>query len=285
MRQIPFNLDDQTPSTEAVPQVLPAPRAAAVLPTYDLHTHTVYSGHAGAEATVLNIIKRASELQLSHFGISEHVIRPSDMVSANAIKTEMRSAPASGMQLLFGVEMDINSADRDAGWVVPDVSCDYVILSAHAMPNFDWENDLSPELQRERLATRWLEWFGKAVRRGGFAILGHPLREPIAMNLIDLSDRETLERAVDMLVPAIDHGIAFELNDAFIMALRPSIHYSGYLELLTRLWEKGMKFSRGSDAHAISRVGACGGITHVARELGLAPGDWLDPSAITPRSL
>ena len=287
VRQVPFNLSDETPSTEGIAhtQAKPSEARTPLLPSCDLHTHTVHCGHADPEATVLNILARASERQLRHFGISEHVMRAADVSCIEVIREEMRSAPATEVQHLLGVEMDIDPTDRDGHWVVPDIQCDYVILSAHALPQFDWDNDLAPKLQRNRLSRRWLGWFGNAVRRGGFTIIGHPLREPIAMNLIDLSDPETMELAFETFLPAIDQQIAFELNDAFMTALRPSIHFSGYLELLERLRDKGMKFSRGADSHSVLRVGACNGIAHVAREIGLEPSDWFDASSITPRSL
>ena len=285
MRQIPFNFKDATPSTEGIAHAQANAAVLPLLPSYDLHNHTVHCGHADTESTPLNLLIRASALQLSHFGISEHVMIPADVFYIDAIKDEMRSAPLSSVQPLLGVEMDIDATEPDGRWIVPDIECDYVILSAHAMPKFDWDNGLSPELQRRRMAARWLQWFGNAVRRGGCAILGHPLREPIAMNLIDLSDPETMELAVEMFLPAIDQEIAFEINDAFMSALRPSVHFQGYLELLTRLHAQGMKFSRGSDSHTVLRVGACEGIAHVAQTIGLTPGDWLDASAIPSRSL
>ena len=289
MRQVPFNLSDEMPSTEGIAhtqaKLSEAEAGLPLLPLCDLHNHTVHCGHADPESTVLNLLARASERKLLHFGISEHVMRAADVSCIDAIKDEMRSAPATDVQHLLGVEMDIDPTERDGRWVVPDIQCDYVILSAHALPQFDWDNGLAPQQQRHRLGRRWLGWFGNAVRRGGFTIIGHPLREPIAMNLIDLSDPDTMELAVETLLPAIDQQIAFEINDAFMNALRPSIHFSGYLVLLQRLRDEGMKFSRGADSHSVLRVGACGGIAHVAREISLAASDWFDASSITPRSL
>ena len=100
------------------------------------------------------------------------------------------------------------------------------------------------------------------------------------MNLMDLNDPEILEMSIEALTPAIDAGIAFELNNSFLGALSTSVHRAGYYQLLTRLHMLGMTFSRGSDSHEPSRVGGCEAIEQVARDLGLTPADWLDPANI-----
>jgi histidinol phosphatase-like PHP family hydrolase len=254
------------------------------LPRYDLHNHTIYCGHAADDATVANLVKRAAELGLSHVGISEHVMQPSDLPSIDKISHELHMLKPSGVTSLLGIEMDVDPTDPSGDWVTHAIDCDYVILSAHGFPQFDLEipeSDrlLSQETQRKHLTLKWLQWYGNAVRRGGCEILGHPLREPIAMNLIDLSDPDLFERIVQTFAPAADQGIAFELNNAFLSTLSTSDNWAPYLELIVRLRAMKMRFARGSDSHSLLRVGSTDGIELVASAIGLKAADWLDPAS------
>lgn len=253
------------------------------LPNYDLHNHTVYCGHAEESATVANIITRANDLRLDCLGISEHLMGLSDLVPVRALQLEIEEKREnSRTRILFGVEMDLDPASAEGNWIVPDFDCDYIILSAHDFPQFDLDipntdRYLSPELQRRRLAGRWLQWYGRAIQRGGFDILGHPLREPINMGILSLYDPEVFQAALVVFQPAIDRGIAFELNNAYLAYLTTSNIMAGYVQLIRFLRDKGMKFSRGSDSHGIERVGATEGIVEVARAAGLTASDWYQP--------
>ncbi len=259
--------------------------AVSTIPNYDLHNHTVYSGHADEDATVLNVIARASELRLDHIGISEHVMQAHDVGRIETIRSEIDSLFSMGAQPLLGVEMDIDPACPDGRWVCPGISCDYVIISPHAFPQFDLDIPSSEllEVQRKVLIRRWMQWYRNAIERGGCAILGHPLREPLAMNLLDLSDPEMIELAIDTFRPAINQGIAFELNNAFLTALSSSSHYPAYLNIVSQLRAMGMRFSRGSDSHGTLRVGACEAIEEVANFLGFTSDDWIDIASLITR--
>ncbi len=262
------------------------PREAEfLLPGHDLHNHTVYCGHADANATVLNLLSRASSLHLQYLGISEHIGGEEDLAAYRRLTEEVRTFDSMGARVLVGVEMDVDPEDAEGRWAVPDIECDYVILSAHGFPQFDLEipeSDklLAPHLQRQHLAAKWLTWYGKAIERGGCHILGHPLREPLAMNLIDLMDMQTMDQCVALFRPAIDHGIAFELNDSFLTALVASSQIDPYLELIWRLKRLGMRFSRGSDSHGLLKVGAADAIAMAAQSADVKQGDWIDAGAL-----
>lgn len=263
----------------------PAAAEQPYIPNCDLHNHTVFSGHSDDDATLLNLISRASSLNLDFLGISEHVMQLSDVSRLQAIHAELQTLTSMGCQPLFGVEMDVDPTDPDGRWVVPDVQCDYVILSAHGFPQFDLdipESDkyLPAEDQRKHLAARWLNWYGNAVRRGGFHIMGHPLREALIMNLVDLNDPELMEMSLAALRPAIHHNIAFELNNAFLAALEMSVQYDPYVVLVRRLRDAGMKFARGSDSHGVIRVGAHESVSNMAEDAQLRPEDWYNVFSI-----
>lgn len=264
------------------------PGKRGFVPGHDLHNHTILSGHADDDATVTNLIARAKELQLGCLGISEHVMRVADAGVIHEIRQQLGHTRTAGIEVLLGVEMDVDPADPDGGWVAPNVACDYVIVSAHSFPQFDLgvresERSLPAMVQRQKLAMRWLDWYGRAIARGGMQILGHPLREPINMRLIDMADMEMREAAVAVFRPAIDHGVAFELNDAFLMYLDSVGLLEGYVQLMGQLREMGMRFARGSDSHGVAGLGACEGVTLVAETLGLQAADWLDVDELVGR--
>lgn len=295
MRFLPFNFTaacaQDAPGVADV--LLPTPTPAAArpfIPDYDLHNHTIYCGHADDDATVLNLLSRASSLELSAIGISEHIMQPSDLAGFRCIENELHSLVTMGAQPLLGVEMDVDPTDPEGRWVVPDIQCDYVILSAHGFPQFDMgipESDrlLPPEQQRKHLATCWLTWYGNAVRRGGFHVMGHPLREPIIMNLVNLNDPEVMDLAYEALRPAIEQAIAFELNNAFLGALELTTQYDAYVVLVRRLRDAGMKFSRGSDSHGLIRVGAADNVSAMADDAQLLPQNWLDVRSLPRRAI
>jgi histidinol phosphatase-like PHP family hydrolase len=257
----------------------------ATLPNHDLHNHTSYCGHAEEDSTVENLVARANELRLDWVGISEHLMEVADAVHVLQIQSDIARITGSNARVLFGVEMDVDSTDPLGGWVLPEFKCDYVILSAHGFPRFDLdipdsERKLPIDLQRRNLARKWLQWYANAISRPGIHVLGHPLREPISMGLIPLQDVELFEDVADAFVPAIGHGVAFELNNAFLSNLSGTYQFPGYIKLIRALKARGMKFSRGSDSHCLANLGACGSIGHAADEAGLTASDWYDPQVL-----
>lgn len=260
----------------------------AVLPNHDLHNHTIYSGHANDDATVANIIDRANEAGLDYLGISEHLMQLDDLPYLRRVRDDINKLVPPGSQILFGVEMDADPADPQGLRILPDLECDYVILSAHSFPSFDLgltesEKSLPPDLQRRHLAGKWLDWYGNAIAQPGIHILGHPLREPMTSGLILLNDIEFFETILPLFDRAIANGVAFELNNAFVSALVPTARFEGYAHLVRTLKARGMKFARGSDSHTAANVGACHGIALIAEAADLHKDDWLDASTLGRR--
>lgn len=268
MRPDPDNSSDSADDTQVTGEVY--------LPAADLHNHTIYCGHTEADATVANILDRSSSLGLDVIGFSEHVMNASDVRAIERIRADLRALPDQGA--LLAAEIDIDTADPSGKWVAHGVSCDYVILSAHGVPQFDvevppWDRDVG---HRRNRALQWLQWYGNAISNGGFQILGHPLREPMVMNIVDLEDQVVMEAAIAAFGPAIDQGIAFELNNAYLAALSMSTQYDAYLAMALRLRKLGMKFSRGSDSHSATKVGAAEAIASFAHDVALTRDDWFD---------
>lgn len=272
MPQEPLQLDDHS----------------ATLPNHDLHNHTIYCGHAEDDATVANLVARARELQIGCLGISEHLMFPDDAGFVSAVRDDLQAVSRHGIDVLWGVEMDVDTTDPNGGLVAPDFRCDYIILSAHGFPRFDLdipdsEKRLPVDLQRRNLARKWLGWYRNAIANPAVHILGHPLREPINMGLITLQDVEIFEDVVQAFIPAIENGTAFELNNAFLNFLSDTPHFAGYVKLIKTLKARGMRFSRGSDSHGVAKVGLCDGIGRFADETGIANSDWFDPTPLLRR--
>jgi len=253
------------------------------LPAYDLHMHTVYCGHAAEDATIENIVARARELRLEYVGISEHVCFLDEAPNLFAIDRDIRHVGSENPRVLLGVEVDPNPLKADGSWVTHDLHVDYVILSPHRLPHVGLGASEVEDLrlsveQRDKLGHAWLDWYGRCIEHGGMDILGHPLREPMALGLFSLRDPATVRRLVEIFAPAARQKIAFELNDAWLGTLAKTPAFEPYLELLQELHRQGMRFSRGSDAHSPANVGNCKEIAYVAKHLGLTSDDWLQPA-------
>lgn len=252
------------------------------LPAYDLHLHSVYCGHAAEDATIENIVARAQQLRLEYVGISEHVCFPEEAASLFQIDRDIRQHPSPTTRVLLGVEVDPNPLKADGTWVTHDLHVDYIILSPHRLPHLgigavELEQLRLSELERDTLGAGWLEWYGRCIEHGGMDILGHPLREPMALGLLSLLNKTTLRQATDVLALAARGHIAFELNDAWLGALALTPQFEPYMEMLQELHRQGMRFSRGSDAHSPGNVGNCRQIAYVAKQLELQEQDWLRP--------
>jgi HisJ family histidinol phosphate phosphatase len=257
----------------------------SLLPSYDLHAHTVYCGHAADDATVRNMIARAVELGLDYFGISEHVFFADEAGAIFSIEHDIHQCEHGRTRVLLGVEVDPNPLKADGSWATHDLHVDYVILSPHMLPHSglgagECNAQRLSEQQKRRAGEQWLDWYARCIDHGGMDILGHPLREPITLGLIALREPAVLQRAIDVLAMAAARGVAFELNEAWLCNLLLTSQYEPYMDLMRELKRRGMKFSRGSDAHSPQSIGRCREIEHTARELGLTQNDWLDPAAL-----
>ena len=264
-------------------------RAEWSIPSHDLHTHTIHCGHAADNATVANIIHRANEIGLAVLGISEHVFHAEEAGRLNLIDQEIRHTPSPTTQVLLGAEVDPDPIRADGSWPTHDLNVDYVILSPHMLPQSglgagEFDGLHLTDAQRHTLGHQWLDWYERCIDRGGMDILGHPLREPIAMGLFSLLDDRIAKRAIEVLTLAARRQIAFELNDAWLGNLALTPQFRVYFEIMQELKRQGMRFSRGSDAHNVNSIGNCREVTSIARELGLTPNDWIT-AADFPRPL
>lgn len=235
------------------------------------------------------MIQRANEIGLAVLGISEHVFHADEAGCLHLIDQEIRSTPSPTTQILLGVEVDPDPIRADGSWPTHDLHVDYVILSPHMLPRSglgagEFDRLKVTEAQRTIMGMNWLDWYERCIDRGGMDILGHPLREPIAMGLFSLLDDRVAARAIEVLSLAARRNIAFELNDPWLGSLSQTSQFRVYVEIMQELKRQGMRFSRGSDAHNVNTIGNCREVVSVARQLGLGVNDWITPGDF-PRPL
>jgi histidinol phosphatase-like PHP family hydrolase len=248
------------------------------IPNYDIHTHTVHCGHAAEDATVANMAAQAVTAGLATYGFSEHCLRSEHEQWINLIRDEMRELPPGPTRFLLGVELDADPIAADGSFVAwPEV--DYVIMALHFLPgglgHWEFDRDAHSPDERAEIGRRWLDWYAATVDRGGFEILAHPLREPISLGLLDLRERPTFDRAVAILEAAAAKHMAFELNNGWCQGVADLGQRDAFMALAREARAVGMRFSRGSDAHAIEHVGGCGAIGGLAADLALTAADWV----------
>jgi histidinol phosphatase-like PHP family hydrolase len=189
--------------------------------------------------------------------------------------------------VLVGVEIDADPVKADGSWVAYPDQIDYAILTLHRIPVLNvghWqfrEMNVS-EQERRYLGGVWLDWFEACVERGGMQILAHPLREPINLGMLSLTDDRTMARALEVLHKAANRSVAFEINNGWCGAVRNLGEFDEYVTLMRELKARGMKFSCGSDAHGVEHVGAREGIRQLTQAAGLEAGDWFDADTLGP---
>lgn len=255
------------------------------IPKQNLHSHTIHCGHAQDCATTENYLRFAGEENLDYFAITEHVIFPEDGERVDIIRQEAieHQDLAGDCRILIGAEMDPDPNAADGSFVC-EVDCDIIVLSPHRMPDCGlghWEYKEAFPNNRDGDRERWLDWYEACVERGGFHILGHPLREPMMLGIIDLSQEQDYQRVKEIFIKALRKNIVFELNQGWCHGLISNGFYDDYLRLMKELKSLGMQFSLGPDAHALAHA-ATAPVTHQAvTDLGLTKNDWFDPSVLS----
>jgi histidinol phosphatase-like PHP family hydrolase len=253
------------------------------IPNYDVHNHTIHCLHAHESATVAACVEQAKDVGLQVFGFSEHVIFAQDIGRIDVIRDELRMVgDVEGLRVLVGAEMDADPTACDGSMVASAEGLDYVILSPHRMPGSGmghWEYmGLDVTEDEKRVAGHeWLDWYSLCIETGGFDILGHPLREPMNLGLFHLDEDSTFERVLEIMQEAAKKGIAFELNNGWSHGLKARNDFQRYVELVCRVKEMGMRFSRGSDSHDIDHIGHTDQLSIFVELADIREDDWWLP--------
>ena len=203
----------------------------SLTPLFDLHTHTIASGHA--YSTLLENITAAKEHGLIAIGTSDH--SPGMPFGTNEIFFEnYRVFPEeiNGIRLLKGIEVNIIDFDGgvDGGQVMPEM--DYVIASIHSHCIKSGTIEENTRAVIGAMKNPWVK------------IIGH------------LDDGRYPLNYDKIVVAALEYKVALEINDS---SLRPSSARLNGPQQVAVLAEKAVQSKvpvvMGSDAHMWCHVG------------------------------
>jgi len=264
------------------------------LPAWDLHVHTVYSGHSSPDATVLNMVAGGGGAGLDAMALSEHVptvvpdveawrASKGDRSVIDAVAADLADidppAAAGAPKVLLGVEVDADPYSLDGALMLDDLSgIDYVLASTHLFPGGEafWFEMISvAESAKRRILEAWVMWTAKVAANPAVNAMSHPGALVGARFVIDEFDDEVLAVMTPMLESMAANSTAFELNELLGRKL-PARARESYPELVKRARALGVRFSAGSDAHGPEAVGLMPWARSVAREAGLGPEDFIE---------
>ncbi len=192
---------------------------------YDLHIHSSYSD---GNANVEEIARRAKEMGMRAIAIVDHSIELYfGLTEAKARQRELdieNAASLYGIKIYSGIECSIDAAGEI---VLPDWDFDFVIASVHEIV----------------YGRDYYDRVLKCLEKHDVDVIGHPFSKLFGFNN-PLPDMD--ERLLDVLE---ETGIAIELN---------SSHHSPPESFLEMCRDRKLKYSIGSDAHVLEKVGDVG---------------------------
>ena len=219
-------------------------------PLFDLHTHSVQSGH-GTNDTVSDLCKAAKDKELTLLGISEH--GPGTLNSGSeSFFRSLKLSPRRrcGQDLLLGVELNILNPGGDVD--LPDEvisSLDYAIISQHIL-------NYAPGSSEDNTNA-----YINAMRHPCVHFIGHPDDDVYPL------DRERL------LYEAKAHNVYPEINNA---SLKPLSYREGgqknCREILTICKKLNLPVLMSSDSHGKDNVGNFENIYPLLLELDFPAG-------------
>ncbi|MDF1539694.1 MAG: PHP domain-containing protein [Candidatus Thorarchaeota archaeon] len=201
---------------------------------YDLHNHSDFSD---GQASVRDIVKRATKLELNTIAITDHFwpclgsrrTGPNHIEQRRDIIWNLRTV-FKPLRILDGAEIDISSDGSHANISNSLDQFDLIIGSFHFTLD----------------STTWRSALGRAFTKWRFDILGH-------WDGYLTSFREEDGRAVAKLLA--DNDVAIELS------ARYETNHTVFLEIAR---DEGCEFTLGSDSHQLREVGV------LENQIGLA---------------
>lgn len=189
----------------------------------DLHIHSIYSD---GTASVDEIAKKARERGLKVIAIVDHSLEHKKGVDEEKLKRRQRDIEVArdkyGIEILSGIECGILPGGEIA---LPNFEFDIVIASIHDLMRTD----------------EYYWRIKECLRKNGdkIDVIGHLHSEMFNCGRDYSQDVEL----VDLI---IEHDIALEIN---------SLHRAPPIDFLEMCSNKPLKYSVGSDAHTLNRVG------------------------------
>jgi len=239
-------------------------------PRTDLHIHATRYRTDGAreDMTVANIVRRCEELSLSVVGVVEHLSpHPKHPMSCLAdLVAEFRTV-SSPLAIFAGSEIDV--LDAEGSLCAPDdvkerLGLDFVLAAVHAMPStVRTVEDYIAEHHRRTLAV---------IERVPYVdTMAHPW--VYARRMADKHGEawsfaripQTQQR--EIIQAAVEHHVAIEVNSK----AQPDFADPAYRDFLIRARDAGVRFTVGSDAHDMDRIGRSFPVDEFLTQLGFTP--------------
>jgi putative hydrolase len=207
----------------------------------DLHLHANF---ADGRNSVEEMIQAANEKGLKKVAIAEHVRRDSGWID-RYIKEVLDGRKYSTSKVLLGFETKL--LDFDGTLDIPreaEENAELIICSLHRIPGLhEMEGDITiSELDPEKARNFYIRSIKAICQNGSVDIIGHPfdLLNRYKVQLPDETEMHDLARYI------ASSGKGVEINT----------HYNvPPVEFIRICKSYGVKFSIGSDAHDVSRVG------------------------------
>jgi len=227
-----------------------------MVPEYDMHVHTVFSGHAHESATVARLAVRADELRMRLVCFSEHVHDAASLEALSDWRWQIGQAQRGcSCRLLTGGEVDADPIRSDGSLTVEVPSwMDFVIASAHYIPGTDIFPDAPLDvyhLDAGRVLEQWRTTVLGLARHPRVDMIGHP------GVLLGILLRKFPDRAMavfrEAAAASAAHGQYWDFNDLAFVKLAGL--ETEYCQVLQTAIDAGVTLLYGSDAHALEHLG------------------------------
>ena len=244
---------------------------------FDLHIHTFHSpcGEKGMRPAA--ILRAAADRGITRIGITDHLYPFSDPGMFDDVRSaiaELRPGTNAAPQVFLGCEAEIMAPGRTIGSPELAERLDFVMVAATHFQNAGL-TELPPTKDERALAEYYLRMFEYAVSLPWADTLAHPflvVPDACSPRILDhIFDSDVLP----LLELARENDVAMEISPRALFPWQAKFSLHLY-ELCKKV---GLKFSLGSDAHSLERVGEVQVLRPLITRLGLTMKDfWLPQS-------
>ena len=242
---------------------------------FDLHIHTFHSPCGRDEMLPENIVRTAAERGLTTIGITDHLYSFTDHAMFDDIRARVENVCRSikNPPLVFlGCEAEIMSPGCTTGSRELAERLDYVMVAFTHFQN-KGITELPPTKDTEVLARHYLASFEYAVSLPWAFTVAHPflvIPEVCSPDILKLIREPDL---TPLLETARENDIAMEISARALFPWQGSFSI-GFYKLCKKI---GLKFTIGSDAHSLDRLGDIQCLKPLLSEAGLSRQDFKLP--------
>lgn len=254
------------------------------IPAYDLHIHTALSPCAAGRGSLCSVEAYAQEAErrgMELICITDHFALPAPWTprwyesSGPEIIRRTREAArrvSNGVGILVGCEAEMVSPGKvtvDARFAQ---ELDFILLAAS---HFHFDEIGPPRSSAPEVVARQLVAYLEAAVALPFVdAVAHPLAVPSSPfgNISACSSLITDDELARICAAAAANNVAFEINGA---GAREEDYRIATRRLFLAARSVGVRFTAGSDAHAVGGMAALQAADSFARELGLERDDFL----------